>query len=47
MAMKKYLSILLILIGIVMIVLSFNSRILPPGLTGVGFIAIAVVFLKE
>jgi hypothetical protein len=30
-----------------MIYLSFNASILPPGITGIGFLAIALVFLKK
>lgn len=45
--MKKLVAYLLIILGLVMIYLSINAKILPPGITGVGFIAIAVVFLKE
>ena len=45
--MKKIVALLLILIAIAMIVISFKAQILPPGLTGIGFIAIAIIFLKE
>ena len=45
--MKKIVAILLILIAIAMIYLGVNAGILPPTLTGVGFILIAVVLLTE
>ncbi len=45
--MKKYIGILLIILGILMIGLSIKGMALPPGITGVGFIAIAVVFLRK
>lgn len=37
---------LLALLGIIMIVLGTRANILPPTITGVGFIIIAVVFWK-
>lgn len=45
--MKKFTAILLILIAIAMIYISVTASILPPGLTGLGFIFIAIVFLSE
>lgn len=45
--MKKAVAYLLIIIGVVMIYLSVKANILPPGLTGLGFIAIAMVFLGK
>jgi len=45
--MKKIVAYVLILLGLFMIYLSYNAFILPPGVTGIGFIAIAMVFLKE
>jgi hypothetical protein len=45
--MKRVIAYLLILIAIAMIVISFVAKILPPGLTGVGFVLIAYVFLRE
>jgi len=45
--MKKLVAYLLIVLGIVMIYLSAKAGILPPGITGVGFIAIALVFLGK
>jgi hypothetical protein len=44
--MKKIAAILLILLAIVMIYLSINLGVLPPGITGIGFIIIALVFLR-
>lgn len=46
MKLKNILLILLVIIAIVMIGLSFKAGILPPGLTGLGFIIIAY-FLKS
>ena len=45
--MKKAVAILLIVLGIIMIYFSYKAGIYPPGITGIGFIAIALVFLKE
>jgi len=45
--MKKTVGIILIILGLIMIGLSIKAGIYPPGITGVGFIAIAAVFLKE
>lgn len=42
--MKNILLILLALIAVVMIVLGARAGALPPALTGVGFIVIAVLF---
>ncbi len=42
--MKNLLLILLLAIAVVMIYLSFRLDVLPPGLTGVGFIVIAILF---
>ena len=47
MLMKSYVGYLLIVLGIVMIYLSYQIGGLPPAITGVGFIAIGMVFLKE
>ena len=41
--MRNILLILLVVIALVMIYLSFRLHVLPPGLTGVGFIVIAVL----
>lgn len=45
--MKKAVAYLLIAIGVIMIYLSVKANILPPGLTGLGFLAIAMVFLGK
>ena len=45
--MKNTLLILLALIAIVMIVLGVRASVLPPALTGVGFIVIAVLFYRN
>lgn len=46
-SMKKMVAILLILLALIMIYLSVNLGALPPGITGVGFILIALVFLRQ
>jgi len=45
--MKNILLILLLIISIVMIVISFKAEILPPALTGIGFIIIGYLLLKK
>lgn len=45
--MKRYVAYLLIVMGMVMIYLSYQVEALPPAITGVGFIAIGIVFLNE
>ncbi len=45
--MKKLVVILLVLLAIVMIVMGIGNFMIPPVLTGIGFIAIAYVFFKE
>ncbi|MBD3630636.1 hypothetical protein [Cyclobacterium sp.] len=45
--MKKIVAIVLIVLGIAMIVMGIGNFMIPPALTGVGFIAIAYVFIKE
>ena len=45
--MKNILIILLILIAILMLIVGINASMLPPALTGVGFIVIALLFLKN
>jgi uncharacterized membrane protein YbaN (DUF454 family) len=47
MLVKKILLTVLIIVAIVMIGLSFKAGILPPGLTGIGFIIIAYLFYKQ
>lgn len=44
---NSILSIALILIAIVMIVISIVAQILPPGLTGMGFILIAIYMMNN
>jgi len=45
--MKNSLLIGLIIIAIVMIAISISAKILPPALTGVGFIIIASLLYKK
>lgn len=45
--MKKIIGLLLIALGGYMIYLGTSADMLPPTLTGVGFILIALVFLKD
>ena len=45
--MKKILLISLIAISIVMIAISISAKIIPPALTGIGFIIIAFLFYKN
>ncbi|WP_157972189.1 hypothetical protein [Pleomorphovibrio marinus] len=45
--MKKVVAIVLLILGIVMIFLSFSNSILPPGLTGLGFLAISLLLFKR
>lgn len=45
--MKNMLLIVLVLISIVMIILSVKMSILPPGLTGIGFLIISYLFYKK
>jgi len=45
--MKNTLLILLALIAVAMIVLGVRASVLPPALTGVGFIVIAVLFYRN
>ncbi|MEC4116635.1 MULTISPECIES: hypothetical protein [Myroides] len=42
--LKKALSILLIILGIYMIYLGTKANMLPPSITGIGFIIIAALF---
>lgn len=37
----------LVVIAFIMIVLSFKAQILPPGLTGMGFLLIALLLNKK
>ncbi len=45
--MKKTAAIVLIVLAIVMFYLAYEMSGLPPAITGVGFVVIAIVFLKE
>ena len=45
--MKKIIGLLLLFLAAYMIYLGTSADMLPPTLTGFGFILIAVVFLKE
>ena len=45
--MKNTLLILLALIAVAMIVLGVKAGALPPALTGVGFIVIAILFYRN
>lgn len=45
--MKNSLLIGLIIIAIGMIVIGIAAKIVPPALTGVGFIIIAILFYKK
>ncbi|MCA1752783.1 MAG: hypothetical protein ABR572_07015 [Cryomorphaceae bacterium] len=45
--MKKIIGFLLIALAGYMIYLGTSADMLPPTLTGVGFILIAIVFLKD
>ena len=45
--MKNYLIIALIIIAIAMIVIGVSAKIVPPALTGVGFIVIAILFYDK
>lgn len=45
--MKNYLIIALTIIAIAMIVIGISAKILPPALTGVGFIIIGILFYKS
>lgn len=39
-------AVILFVLSVIMVIISIQSKILPPGITGVGFIFIALVFLK-
>ncbi len=45
--MKKFVSILLAILALAMIVMGIGNFMIPPVLTGIGFLAIAYVFFKE
>ena len=44
---KQWVAIVLIILGVVMIVLGIRGNILPPSITGAGFILIAIAFLAD
>ena len=45
--MKKFVGYVLIVLGLLMLYLGYQMQGLPPAVTGVGFLAIAAVFLVE
>ncbi|MFO7825886.1 MAG: hypothetical protein R6V72_18260 [Cyclobacterium sp.] len=45
--MKKLVAIVLVLLAIVLIVMGIGNFMIPPALTGIGFLAIAFIFFKE
>ena len=45
--MKNILLLILIIVAIAMIILGASAKILPPALTGVGFIVIAILFYQN
>ncbi|WP_339889174.1 hypothetical protein [uncultured Flavobacterium sp.] len=45
--MKKILLALLILIAIAMIIIGISAKMLPPALTGIGFIIITFLFFQK
>ena len=45
--MKKVAAFLLIILALVMFYLAYDIGGLPPAITGVGFLVIAIVWLKE
>lgn len=45
--MKKAVAIILIVLAIIMFYLAYTIGAWPPGITGIGFIAIALVFLSD
>ncbi len=44
--MKKYAAGILLILGLIMIYLGVTLGALPPSITGIGFIVIALVFLR-
>lgn len=46
MTMRKSVGIVLIILALIMLYLGFTLGAWPPAITGIGFIAIAVVFLS-
>ena len=45
--MKKAVAILLLILAMIMFYLSYTIGAWPPGITGIGFVAIALVFFSE
>jgi uncharacterized membrane protein YbaN (DUF454 family) len=45
--MKNILIVMLVLLAVVMIILGINAAIIPPILTGVGFLVIAALFYTK
>jgi hypothetical protein len=45
--MKKIAAIVLIALALVMFYLAYQMGGLPPAITGLGFVVIAIVFLQE
>jgi uncharacterized membrane protein YbaN (DUF454 family) len=45
--MTKLIAILLTLLAIALIVMGIGNFMIPPALTGIGFLAIAFAFFKE
>ena len=45
--MKNNLLIILLVISIAMIVIGISAKILPPALTGIGFIVIAIILYEK
>ncbi|MDF1517960.1 MAG: hypothetical protein RQ864_00700 [Lutibacter sp.] len=45
--MKNYLIIALLITAIAMIIIGISAKILPPALTGIGFIIIAILFYDK
>jgi|GEM_PF-2528345 len=45
--MKKLVAIVLTLLALVMIVMGIGNFMIPPVITGIGFLAIAFVFFKD
>ena len=45
--MKTVVAIVLILLGVWLIYLSYTAGILPPALTGIGFLAISLLLIRK
>lgn len=45
--MKKRVAIVLTLLAVALIVMGIGNFMIPPALTGIGFLAIAFIFFKE